>query len=85
VIGNWYHRAACRLIDPDTMHPMTNERGIGKAKGVCARCEVIRECLAYALDHDERHGIWAGSQRTSEAIYGVTRAQDHEQRVNGAF
>jgi WhiB family redox-sensing transcriptional regulator len=60
VIGNWYHRAACRLIDPDTMHPMTNERGIGKAKGVCARCEVIRECLAYALDHDERHGIWGG-------------------------
>ena len=27
---------------------------------VCRGCEVRAECLEYALEHDERFGIWGG-------------------------
>ena len=31
-----------------------------EAKRVCMSCEVRAECLEYALEHDERFGIWGG-------------------------
>ena len=31
-----------------------------EAKKVCRSCEVRTECLEYALEHDERFGIWGG-------------------------
>ena len=31
-----------------------------EAKKVCRACEVRTECLEYALQHDERFGIWGG-------------------------
>ena len=31
-----------------------------EAKKVCRGCEVRAECLEYALEHDERFGIWGG-------------------------
>jgi WhiB family redox-sensing transcriptional regulator len=27
---------------------------------VCRSCDVRAECLEYALEHDERFGIWGG-------------------------
>jgi hypothetical protein len=27
---------------------------------VCGRCPVSGECLSFALDRDDRHGIWGG-------------------------
>jgi WhiB family redox-sensing transcriptional regulator len=30
------------------------------AKSVCIGCLARRECLEYAVDHDERWGIWGG-------------------------
>lgn len=33
---------------------------VAEAKAVCARCPVTAECLAYALVHDERYGVWGG-------------------------
>lgn len=49
-------------IDPDSFFPMnkhitsTNRM----ARKVCHKCPVKVECLEYALDNDERHGIWGG-------------------------
>lgn len=31
------------------------------AKKVCFNCPVRLECLQYALDHDERFGVWGGA------------------------
>ncbi len=28
---------------------------------LCARCEIREECLAIAVRHDERRGIWGGT------------------------
>ena len=55
----WHQRALCAQTDPDTFFP---EKGCSSrpAKRVCARCEAAAECLAYAMAHDERHGVWGG-------------------------
>jgi hypothetical protein len=33
---------------------------LADAKAVCTRCLVRPECLLYALEHDEPHGVWGG-------------------------
>lgn len=55
----WQQRALCAQIDPEAFFP---EKGgsTREAKRVCLVCEVRDDCLAYALDNDERFGIWGG-------------------------
>ena len=55
----WQDRALCAQTDPEAFFP---EKGgsTREAKRTCRACEVRAECLAYALDHDERFGIWGG-------------------------
>lgn len=57
--GDWQVRALCRTTDPEAFFP---EKGgsTREAKRVCRSCEVRTECLEYALDRDERFGIWGG-------------------------
>jgi WhiB family redox-sensing transcriptional regulator len=55
----WQDRALCAQTDPEAFFP---EKGgsTREAKKVCRSCEVRAECLEYALEHDERFGIWGG-------------------------
>lgn len=55
----WQERALCAQTDPEAFFP---EKGgsTREAKRICAGCEVRSECLEYALQHDERFGIWGG-------------------------
>ena len=55
----WQQKALCAQTDPESFFP---EKGgsTREAKRVCLTCEVRTECLAYALDNDERFGIWGG-------------------------
>ena len=56
---SWQERALCAQTDPEAFFP---ERGgsTREAKKVCVSCEVRAECLEYALENDERFGIWGG-------------------------
>jgi WhiB family transcriptional regulator, redox-sensing transcriptional regulator len=56
---SWQDRALCAQTDPEAFFP---EKGgsTREAKRVCRSCEVRAECLEYALQHDERFGIWGG-------------------------
>jgi WhiB family redox-sensing transcriptional regulator len=36
------------------------DRREGTARAICARCQVRRECLGYAMSVGETHGIWGG-------------------------
>jgi WhiB family redox-sensing transcriptional regulator len=56
---DWRVSALCSQTDPEAFFP---EKGgsTREAKAVCRGCEVKQECLEYALDHDERFGIWGG-------------------------
>ncbi|MDO5746830.1 MAG: WhiB family transcriptional regulator [Actinomycetaceae bacterium] len=56
---SWQERALCAQTDPEAFFP---EKGgsTREAKSVCKICDVRQECLQYALDNDERFGIWGG-------------------------
>jgi len=57
--GHWQGRALCAQTDSEAFFP---EKGgsTKEAKRVCAACDVAAQCLQYALDNDERFGIWGG-------------------------
>jgi WhiB family transcriptional regulator, redox-sensing transcriptional regulator len=56
---SWRQEALCAETDPEAFFP---EKGgsTREAKKICTGCEVKGECLEYALEHDERFGIWGG-------------------------
>lgn len=55
----WQVNALCAQTDPEAFFP---EKGgsTREAKRICESCEVRQECLEYALENDERFGIWGG-------------------------
>lgn len=57
---SWQADALCAQTDPEIFFP---EKGgsTAEAEKVCARCPVAAECLDYALDNDERFGVWGGA------------------------
>lgn len=58
----WQARALCAEIGGDHWFPGKHD-STAPAKLICARCEVKAECLAYALDHKIRHGVWGGMSK----------------------
>ena len=55
----WRDQALCAQTDPESFFP---EKGgsTRDPKRVCRACAARPECLEYALEHDERFGIWGG-------------------------
>ena len=55
----WQADALCAQTDPEAFFP---EKGgsTRDAKMICQACEVRAQCLEYALERDERFGIWGG-------------------------
>ncbi|WP_084486048.1 WhiB family transcriptional regulator [Humibacter albus] len=55
----WQSDALCAQTDPEAFFP---EKGgsTRDAKKICESCEVRAQCLEYALQNDERFGIWGG-------------------------
>ncbi|RNE48759.1 WhiB family transcriptional regulator [Corynebacterium alimapuense] len=55
----WQDQALCAQTDPEAFFP---EKGgsTREAKRICQACSVRDDCLEYALEHDERFGIWGG-------------------------
>ena len=56
---DWQEQALCAQTDPEAFFP---EKGgsTREAKRICRACGVRDECLEFALEHDERFGIWGG-------------------------
>lgn len=55
----WMDDGNCANVDPELWFP---DKG-GSVKGVkaiCRSCDVIEECLQYALRNRERYGVWGG-------------------------
>jgi WhiB family redox-sensing transcriptional regulator len=55
----WQTDSLCAQTDPEAFFP---EKGgsTRDAKKICGSCEVRNQCLEYALQNDERFGIWGG-------------------------
>jgi WhiB family redox-sensing transcriptional regulator len=56
---SWQSDSLCAQTDPEAFFP---EKGgsTRDAKKICTSCEVKAQCLEYALQNDERFGIWGG-------------------------
>jgi WhiB family redox-sensing transcriptional regulator len=71
----WMEDAVCAQTDPESFFP---EKGgsTREAKKVCLTCDVREQCLKYALDNDERFGIWGGlSERERRKLKKADAAQ----------
>lgn len=60
----WTVDALCAQTDPAAFFP-SKGGSVREAKAVCAGCPVAALCLEYALENDERAGVW-GSKTPAE-------------------
>lgn len=72
----WISRGLCAQTDPEVFYPMKGGSSRA-AKETCLACEVRLQCLDYALDNEERFGIWGG-------LSDVERRRMRRHRVGAA-
>jgi WhiB family redox-sensing transcriptional regulator len=62
--NDWRDEAACLDHDAELFFPIGTTgpavRQIAAAVAVCTPCPVRAQCLRYALDNREEHGVWGG-------------------------
>jgi WhiB family redox-sensing transcriptional regulator len=79
----WFASAECLGAAPETFFV---EKGgsSAEAKAICRGCPVEEQCLEYAIEHNETHGIWGGrSQPELRKIRRARRAaQDQARRAS---
>ncbi|MCO5994181.1 WhiB family transcriptional regulator [Actinoallomurus rhizosphaericola] len=61
---SWMNRAECQKVDPELFFPIGSGRltpvQVSEARAVCGRCPVRQDCLRYALETGQGHGVWGG-------------------------
>jgi WhiB family redox-sensing transcriptional regulator len=73
--AGWRSLAACQHSDPELFFPISSygpaEDQLRSAKAVCAQCQMREECLSFALDTGQDHGVWGGlSEEERRALRG---------------
>ena len=59
-VPEFYDDALCLQVDDELFFP-TKGGSTKQAKKVCGGCDVREQCLQYALEFGEEHGIWGGT------------------------
>jgi WhiB family redox-sensing transcriptional regulator len=57
---DWMLQGDCARTDPEAFFPEVGG-STRRAKDICRGCDVQEQCLNYALDNNERWGIWGGT------------------------
>lgn len=59
LVGAWAIDAPCTQVDPEVFFP---EKGAipRSARLVCSRCDVVVQCLEFALEYNLQ-GVWGGT------------------------
>ncbi|MER7578081.1 WhiB family transcriptional regulator [Streptomyces sp. NPDC126514] len=62
--ADWRCDATCTSVDPELFFPIGTGGPallqIDEAKAFCRRCPVIVQCLQWALESNQHHGVWGG-------------------------
>ena len=45
----------------DIVEPESRAIAVKTAKALCHSCPIIEECMTYALETNQRYGIWGGT------------------------
>ena len=83
VPGPWVALAKCRdHPEADLWFPTTSDgrpgnahADLNRAKRICAVCPVRIECLEYALEAGEQHGVWGGTSERERRRIRRARAK----------
>ena len=75
---DWRAAGACRSADPELFFPIATGVAVTvtqvrKAQRICAGCGVRQQCLDFAMQSGEVHGVWGGT--TPEERVRARRAQ----------
>lgn len=61
----WRASGACLTADPDLFFPIATGpiavQQIAMARRICAGCQVRQQCLEFAMQTAEAHGVWGGT------------------------
>jgi WhiB family redox-sensing transcriptional regulator len=64
----WADQAACADLADDTFYPSFSgrhtrryHRKVEAAKAICRSCPVANQCLTYAYESGDHHGIYGGT------------------------
>lgn len=84
IAENWQRLAACHHEDANIFFPTITDRRIvadqvQAAKAICGRCIVRASCLQYAIENNERYGIWGGT--TPRQRRGLRRTYRYNQKI----
>lgn len=59
--GEWVENALCAQVGGDLWFAEKGDWATTiRAKLVCRRCPVREQCLSFALENGETHGVWGG-------------------------
>lgn len=64
----WQKQALCPEVELDIFFPHASEDH-APAKRICRQCPVIDDCLNYALETDQSHGVWGGWSPRQRRIF----------------
>jgi WhiB family redox-sensing transcriptional regulator len=85
--ASWMERGACRDEDPELFFPIgvqgDGESQARRAVSVCNGCAVREECLRYALDNSQQHGVWGGLTE-EERVAMLRRERTRRRRARRA-
>ncbi|MEV5430459.1 WhiB family transcriptional regulator [Streptomyces sp. NPDC052701] len=70
---DWQQEALCAQTGADFFFPEPGS-SVREAKRICGMCPIRSACLEYALDNDERFGVWGGlSEKERLALRRASR------------
>jgi WhiB family redox-sensing transcriptional regulator len=64
---NWFDDANCKGVDKNVFFlegnvpPLESRQRVAEAKSYCDACSVKKQCLEFALEYKEKHGIYGGA------------------------
>lgn len=76
----WMADSACTDYHPDLWYS-DNHNGMARAKEICGECPALRACLKWAIETDERWGIFGG--RTYKERQNLKRRVQYEAKQTG--
>lgn len=61
-VPEWQHRTACTPDEIDLFYPdsESSPAAYAQAREICGMCPVRAECLEWAMDLGDDHGMWGG-------------------------
>lgn len=76
-ISERWREAACQSADPELFFPVAGARlsrmDTERAKALCIRCAIREQCLDYAVNTGQEHGIWGGMTEEERRLAAARR------------